>query len=516
MDLASMLMHGADRYPHALALVEGEASFTYEEWATRVLRLADGLRRMGMSRGDRIGIGMQNGADQATVFFATQVLGAVAVPFNFRMKPDGIANVLTDSGATLLISDSSLSPDAATRVCAQAGTRWIDASASGRELQLEDVIASGEARQGEPVEPEDLSAILYTSGTTGRPKGVPLTHRNAYERVVSYVSSAGPTFGSGVRTMGAAPAYHTVGLHWVLCLTVYLNGTYYPLSNLSQAAMRECISGHELTFLFGSPTLFHKLLDGDAGRGYPSVTDVGFGSAPMDAGLLRAMAAAFPNASINEVFGTTEISIPFVTKDVSRWPLGALRITADHRVRIVEPGSEDDDPVPDGVVGELLVDARNEASFRGYWQAPEKTAHSVRNGWYHTGDAFERDAQGNYYIHGRLDDMFISGGENIMPLEVEQVLLSHPAVLDAAVVGTPDPRWGNVVTAFLQVGQSLTAQEVDEYCRNSSLEDFKRPRRIVFLEAIPRNPSGKIVRSELRALYRETLAAADAARPAMA
>jgi 2-furoate---CoA ligase len=130
----------------------------------------------------------------------------------------------------------------------------------------------------------------------------------------------------------------------------------------------------------------------------------------------------------------------------------------------------------------------------------------VRDGWYHTGDAFRRDAQGSYYIHGRLDDMFISGGENIMPLEVEQVLLGHPKVLDAAVIGTPDPRWGNVVTAFLEVREPTASEEIDQHCRTSSLDDFKRPRRIVFLDAIPRNPSGKIIRSELRGLYEQGLA----------
>jgi 2-furoate---CoA ligase len=516
VDLATMLLNAADRYPDAMALVDGGRSCTYQQWATRVLGLADGLARLGVSKGDRVSIGMQNSADHATAFFAAQTMGAVAVPFNFRMKPDGIAHVLQDSGATVLITDASVPPEAAAQVSAGSGARWIDASgAGGGSLRLEDVVASGEARPGDRIDPDDLSAILYTSGTTGRPKGVPLTHRNAYERVVSYVASAGPAFGSGVRSLGAAPLYHTVGQHWVLCLTVYLNGCYHPLSDLAQRAMSECISRNELTLLFGSPTLYHKLLDGDAGRTYPSVTDVAFGSAPMDAGLLEEMTAAFPNASINEVFGTTEISIPFVTKDVTGRPLGALRMTADHRVRIVDPDADDDRPVADGVVGELLVDMRNEASFRGYWGAPDKTARSVRDGWYHTGDAFERDAEGNYYIRGRLDDMFISGGENIMPLEVEQVLLGHPSVLDAAVIGTPDPRWGNVVTAYLEVGEPMTPEQVDAYCRNSPLDDFKRPRRIIFLDAIPRNPSGKIVRSELRALYQERVADGGA-RPAMA
>lgn len=515
MDLARILTYAAERYPDAVALADGERSWTYAEWTARALKLADGLAGLGVASGDRVAIGMRNGCDHATAFFAAQLLGTVAVPFNFRMKQDGITHVLHDSGARVLLTDSSIAPEVAVGAAAGLGVQRVLAgdpaaasSGSPAPLSLEELLASGEPRERDHVQPEHLSTILYTSGTTGRPKGVPLTHGNAYHRVISYVSSAGPLFGSGARTLGAAPLYHTVGLHWVLCLTVYLNGTYFPLADLSAQSLSTAITGNELTFLFGSPTLYHMLLDDGIARNYPSVTGVGFGSAPMDAGLLAAMTAAFPNACINEVFGTTETSIPFVTRNVAQWPQGALRITADHRVRIVEPGSPDDDPVEVGQPGELLVDMRNEASFRGYWQAPDKTARSVRNGWYHTGDVFQQDGDGSYFIHGRLDDMFISGGENIMPLEIEQLLLAHPAVADAAVVGTPDARWGKVVTAYLVAKQPLSSQQVDEYCRGSSLEDFKRPRRIVFVDTIPRNPSGKIVRGELLELLEQSTALA--------
>jgi 2-furoate---CoA ligase len=507
MDLAMLLFHAADRSPDKAAVVDGERALTYAELAERAELLGAGLAGLGVGKGDRVAIGMRNTVDHITAFFATQVTGAVAVPFNFRLKPDGMAHILNDSGAKAMISDSSIAPEVAARVCADAATHWVDASGAGSgSLSLETLIASADVGSREAVQPDDLSVIIYTSGTTGRPKGVPLSHRNAVERVVSWVSSGGPLFDSGVRVLGAAPLYHTVGLHWGLCLNVYVNGTYYPLADIGRRAMSDCITQGELTYLLGSPTLYHILLESVPDAIYPSVRDVFFGSAPMDAGLLDAMYRAFPNASINEVFGTTEISIPFLTKKVSDWPLGALRPTADHRVRVVEPGSDDDRQVGDGEVGELLVDMRNEASFRGYWRAPEKTARAVRDGWYHTGDAFRRDAQGSYYIHGRLDDMFISGGENIMPLEVEQVLLGHPKVLDAAVIGTPDPRWGNVVTAFLEVREPTASEEIDQHCRTSSLDDFKRPRRIVFLDAIPRNPSGKIIRSELRGLYEQGLA----------
>src|SRR5690606_23004901 len=154
-------------------------------------------------------------------------------------------------------------------------------------------------------------------------------------------------------------------------------------------------------------------------------------------------------------------------RDVSRYPTGALRITADHRVRVVRPGGSPDDVVAPGEVGELLVDMNNEACFSGYWNAPEKTAERVRDGWVYTGDAFHRDEHGNYYIGGRLDDMIITGAENVQPAEVERVLSDHPGVDDVAVIGIPDPRWGQVVTAFVvRRDPKLTEKDIDRHCRN--------------------------------------------------
>lgn len=507
MDLRRILLFAAQRHPQRVAMVEGSDVLTYEQWVHRVLSVAGGLAENGVARGDRVAIGMRNSVDAATVFFATQVLGAVAVPFNFRFKTAGVGQVLADAEATAVIADADVVTDEAF---AEPGVsrRMLkvvaDSNPAPGWVTLTDLRTHGSINEGGHVDVDDLSTILYTSGTTGRPKGVPLTHGNTVARITSYISSAGPTISDGMRALGVAPIYHTVGLHWVLCQTVYLNGEYHPLADVNQSTMLNLIHDRELTYLFGSPTLFHIMLDGRAPKFdvLPSVRHTTFGSAPMPVPLFNEMVRCFENGTVNQVYGTTELSVPMVTNDCARHPVGALHCTADQRVRIVSPGGSPSDVVAEGESGELIVDVHTDANVSSYWNAPEKWSAKVRDGWFYTGDCFRRDAAGNYFVSGRLDDVIISGAENVQPAEVEQVLLEHPAIEDAAVVGTPDPAWGEVVTAFVvRVDPQLDQVAVDAHCRGSALADFKRPRRVLFVEAIPRNPSGKIIRPAVRALY---------------
>jgi 2-furoate---CoA ligase len=515
MDMRMMLLQAAERNPETVAISEGPRGLTYRDWTRRVIALADSLHRHGIRHADRVAIGMRNSTDHATAYFATQMLGAVAVPFNFRFKPEGIAYILLNSGARAVMVDDNLSTEKIRSFPEMpADMLWIRSSGelAEYELSMESLIGSGGEEIHNAVKPDDLSTIIYTSGTTGRPKGVPMSHRMSYSRLVTYIMTVGPTFDSGARTLGAAPLYHTVGMHWVFLQTVFVNGTYFPLGRVDEQTLA-LIRDERLTFLFGSPTLFRQLLN-SAPDGAPieTVTEIAYGSAPAEPELLQEIFTRFPNATISEVYGTTELSIPFVTRSmVGRTP-GTLRPTGDFRVRIVKPGGGPDETVSSGNVGELLVEMSNPGIFTSYWGADGKsrTAEKVEDGWFHTGDAFWRDEQGSYYFTGRLDDMFISGGENIQPAEVESILCGHPGIRDVAILGTPDPKWGQVVTAFIALADpDLTDVAIDEYCRRSPLDDFKRPRKFIFLDDIPRNPSGKIVRPELRSLASAGQAAQD-------
>jgi 2-furoate---CoA ligase len=505
MDLRRLVALAVDHAADQEALVDGPLRLSYGDWTERIHRLAHGLRSLGVDHGDRVAYMLRNTHDHATLFLALQLIGAVAVPINFRAKAAGARYILEHSESRLAVLEDAAIAD---RLAGELpGVHWIvaaDAAPPGTTTLAELSAHRDDSRPDAVVRPDDLSSILYTSGTTGLPKGVAMSHRNAYARFVTYLLKAGPHYGEDVRTFGAAPLYHTVGLQAVFLPTIFLKGTYFCVRDLLGPAPLEVIERERLTFLFGSPTLFHMLVEaaGDRGFDLDSVDHVTFGSAPMPEPLLAALRRTFPRASINEVYGMTEISIPFLTIDTHA--PGELHRTADFRVRVVRPGGGPDDVLPPGEVGDLIVDHANDGTFVGYWRDPDRTAERIRDGWFYTGDAFYRDADGAYHITGRLDDMFISGGENIQPVEVEQVLSTHPDVLDVAVIGTPHPRWGEAVTALVVPRSSgLQADDIDEFCRTSDLDDFKRPRRIVFVTEIERNPSGKLVRKELRDRYSE-------------
>lgn len=508
MHLRELLLLAADRFPDREAIVDGNRRVTYQQWRDDVVRLVSAFRQQGITPGDRVAIGMRNSLDHVTVFFALQALGAGAVPFNIRLKPESVQHIVNDSGAIAIVIDDSVDATLLGRSEEfPESLTWIDARASSDSAEgllcLQDLIAQGDASDALPdVAEDDLSVIIYTSGTTGLPKGVPITHRQAYERLVTYLLSVGPTFDSGARTLGAAPLYHTVGMHWIFLQTIFVNGTYVTVPKVDSSTI-DLIRDEKLTYLFGSPTLFKLLLEEGAEEPVASVQNIAYGSAPAEPELLEAMRQAFPNSLITEVYGTTELSIPFVTPSMDGKKPGTLRRTGDGRIRIVQPEGTVDQEVSPGELGELVVHMANPGVFSGYWgpDGEEKLKKSVEGEWFRTGDGFRFDADGNYFFDGRLDDMFVSGGENIQPAEIENVINGIDGILDCAVIGTPDPKWSHVITALVvRSSESVTETEIQEHCVTGALENYKRPRLVYFVDAIPRNPSGKIVRAEARKL----------------
>lgn len=497
-----MLLQAAERSPDSIVLADQERRVTYRDWTAQVIRLADALVAEGIRHGDRVAFSMRNSIEFATALYATQMFGAVAVPFNFRLKPDTVNHIIRDSGARTLIFDDSITNDVLNTVVENnCGIRLVRSGAEPRagELSLQALVKQGTERLHGEIDRLDFSMIVYTSGTTGQPKGVPLTHRDNYGRLVTYIMTTGPHFDTGARTFGAAPLYHTVGIHWVFLQTIFVNGTYYPVSKVDKDSA-DFIRREGITFIFGSPTMLRQVLASTSGS-MQSVTHVAYGSAPSEQNFLDEMFAKFPNATISEVYGTTEVSIPFVTRDMRGRAPGTLRPTGDHRLRLVRPGGAPDEQVATDEPGELIIDMNNAGVFPRYWGAggEKKTQEKCKDGWFYTGDLLRRDREGNHYFLGRIDDMFISGGENIQPMEVETALCNHPDVQDAAVIGTPDPQWSQIVTAFIVAkNPSLTEAKLDEFCRQSSLENYKRPRKYFFIDSIPRNPSGKILRGALR------------------
>jgi 2-furoate---CoA ligase len=353
-----------------------------------------------------------------------------------------------------------------------------------------------------PVVESDVSIMLYTSGTTGRPKGVPRTHRNERSAALAHVIQSRNALGD--RTLAVMPLYHTMGVRSMIAMAL-LNGCLVCLPDWSPAAAAAAIAAERVSSLYLVPTLYHDLLasPGFDVQDVSTVRKLGYAGAPMSTTLSERLVARFrPDVFVNHL-GSTEVYTHTICDRVMTKPTCAGRAGVFGRVRVVRPDPERQgsphDLVTRGETGELIVSLESPEAFAGYWRRPDADARALRGGWYFTGDLVYEDDEGDIYTVGRVDDMIISGGENIYPIEVEDVLLGHPNVAEACVVGLPDERLGQVVTAFVVCRATpVDAEALDAFCRAApGFAAFKRPRRYEFVAALPKSPTGKLLRRVL-------------------
>jgi 2-furoate---CoA ligase len=508
--VGALLARAALRRPDAEAVVDGRRRLTYAELDARATEVARGFARLGVARADRVLLVLRNRLEHVIAYWALQKLGAVAVPANFRLAANELRYVLGDSGARLaLFEDSTSGPlleaarGTATRLVF-VGERSRAASPSfAGVLVFDDLLAAKDAMvPSAPPSESDPSLILYTSGTTGRPKGVPRTHKNHYAGAMAHVIQCGYAWGE--RTLGVMPLYHTMGIHALTSMAA-INGCFVCQPDWSSAGALELIASERLTALYLIPTLFWELTHAPelARTDVSSVRKLAYAGAPMLAPLTEACAKAFsPDVFVNH-YGSTEIYTFSIYPDVRAKPGCAGRPGIHSTLRVVAASAEQrvgpDEITAPGVKGEIIASLESDEAFAGYWKRPDADAKALREGWYFTGDMGWIDADGDLWVAGRVDDMIISGGENIHPVEVEDVLARHADVKDVAVIGEPDEKWGERVVAFVVPGGALTAETLDHHCRASGdLASFKRPRRFVFVAEIPKTASGKILRRLLR------------------
>ena len=339
--------------------------------------------------------------------------------------------------------------------------------------------------------------MLYTSGTTGKPKGVP--RRQRAERAAAVAHVAQNLYGHGERTLGVMPLYHTMGVRSLLAMSL-IGGAFVCLPRFDVKAALTLIAAERITNLYLVPTLYHDLVHNDLFKSFDvsSVRKLGFAGAPMTDGLLKDLQAAFkPELFVNH-YGSSEIYTFTIDQNAPNKPGSAGRAGINQMVRVVKlNAATPDDIAAPGEEGEIVALLAGDESFEGYWQRPDADAKALRQGWYFTGDTGYVDAEGDLFVSGRVDDMIVTGGENVSPVEIESCLSLHPAVSEVAVVGLPDERWGKVVAAFVKRRAAVTPEELDAHCRASGLANFKRPRRVVFVNAIPKSPVGKLLRRKL-------------------
>jgi 2-furoate---CoA ligase len=457
VNLALSLLYAAERHPDAEAVVDGQTRFTYAGLCERAARLAGGLAEHGLRAGDRLAAVVRCRHESVQLYWACQWLGASFLPLSPRSSQADLDYCREDSGAKLLLEpDVDLEP------------------LVGAELP-------GALDRDEGSE----SLMLYTSGTTGRPKGVPRSHRADRAGALSQVVQHGYRFGD--RTLGVMPLYHTMGLHSLLAMHL-IGGCYVCQPDWDAEAALALIERERITSLYLAPTLFHDLVThprlGD--HDVSSVETLAYAGAAMTSALVERCTAAFsPRLFVNH-YGSTEIYTYSVQRDQSAKPGCAGRPALNARLKLGEDG-------------EILCHMSSDEAFTGYWNRPDADGKAIRDGWYHTGDVGRLDEDGDLWLEGRLDDMIISGGENVHPLEVEEVLTRHPGVREVAVIGAPDERLGQHVVAVVVVDGDVTADELDAHCLASdTLARFKRPREYRFVPELPKSPSGKILRRMLR------------------
>jgi 2-furoate---CoA ligase len=497
LDLGLSFIASVARDPDAPAIVDGATRLTYAQWYRRISALVAGFDAIGLKTGDHLVTALQNRWEAATLHWACQFAGLVITPLNWRSTADELDFLLADADAAAVAYEDVSAPAIAASAAAQKLPRIALDVAPASALAFSDLAAQSTADATPRVDAEAWSVMLYTSGTTARPKDVP--RRQYSERAAAVAHVAQNLYARGERTLGVMPLYHTMGVRSLLAMSL-VGGAFVCMRRFDAPTALAAISAERVTNLYLVPTLYHDLVHHPqfAQSDVSSVRKLGFAGAPMTDGLLKKLQAAFkPDLFVNH-YGSSEVYTFTVEQNAPKKPGSAGRAGINQIVRVVKLGARAVDEVAAaGEEGEIIALLAGDESFEGYWRRPDADAKALRQGWYFTGDTGFADTDGDIFVTGRVDDMIISGGENISPVEIESCLSLHAAVSEVAVVGLPDERWGQVVTAFIERRTAVEADELDAFCRSSGLANFKRPRRYVFVAEIPKSPVGKLLRRKL-------------------
>jgi fatty-acyl-CoA synthase len=501
MNWFAVLAYHARRTPtKPLSVFEGEV-VTYEEMERRSVAMAAGLSAHGVGRGDVVGLLAYNCTEFLETIFAANYLGAAAMPINWRLAAPEVRYILEHSEARALVCDGSLVEVAneATKGMEGALLRaCVSRPPPAGWIALADLRAERDAPPGAVTDADDVHRLMYTSGTTGRPKGVMITHANLAWKNLAHIVEFGVT--SDDLGLACGPLYHVGALDLTTTTLIAAGATtiIHPVFDASRVV--DEIERSRVTTVWLAPAMVNSImaLPDIEQRDLSSVRLVVNGGEKMPIPLIERLQRAFPSAWFADAYGLTETvsGDTFLDRDSILTKLGSVGRPCLYLE--VDVWDEQGTSVPAGEPGEVVL--RGPKVFKGYWRDPEATAAAFAGGWFHTGDIGVKDADGYLYIVDRLKDMILSGGENIAGSEVERVLYAHDAVLEAAVVGRPDDRWGEVPVAFVVVrpDATTTADALVEHCR-SQLARFKVPKDVVFLDSLPRNPSGKVLKRELRA-----------------
>ena len=500
-NLGAFLAKRSQLNPAVEALVEVERGrrFTYAELDERANRIASALRTRGIGPGDRVAFLMMNGVEYVEAYYGVAKLGAVMVPLNWRLVPDELSFILADSGAVALLFDSEFDESAAALHGGDTELRiWLRVGDGGGPDFADDYDTVCAAETSEAVESDvsgdDLLFIMYTSGTTGLPKGVVHSHDTMAAASITMNMTADTR--AGDRYLQMLPLFH-VGALTPMTGCLHRGCTVVLMRQFDPAAVFPLIEAERITAGLAVPAMLNFMLASGTHEAsdHSTLRWLMSGAAPVPVALIEKYAAL--GIEIHQVYGLTETCGPacLISPEAALTKAGSTGPAFFHTdVRVVDG---DGAQVAPGEVGEVII--RGAHIMKEYWNRPEATAETLRDGWLYSGDLATIDAEGFVYIQDRKKDMIITGGENVYPAEIEDVLARHPKLSESAVIGLPSDRWGESPAAIVVAnpGEAVTSDEVIDFC-NGKLARYKIPRVVEFIDVIPRNPTGKILKRVLR------------------
>ncbi|NWD66885.1 long-chain fatty acid--CoA ligase [Pseudomonas gingeri] len=501
------IAHHARVAPQRLALIDiaTDRSFTYAAFDDRVGRLANAMRLVfGVQRNDRVVVLSKNSSDVFELQFACWRIGAIFVPVNWRLTAAELGFIVGDAAPRLLVADEEFEATA-RKLCEMnsgMGVLWRGKSTSTYERVIAD---HDPLAREETIEIECNASLIYTSGTTGRPKGAQITHQMELFNNINFVVGTKLTYASCA--LAVLPLFHVGGLHCFPNPTFYVGGCVAVMQSFDPKLFLQWLStpSHQITHVFGVPTIYLLLSqeEGFATAAFTHITYVGVGGSSITLKLLETLEDG--GLPLQQGWGMTEATSmgTLLPREMARAKMGSAGQPALHvEIRIV---NSDDVKLPPGEVGELQV--KGPSVMAAYWNRPDTNRMTHSGDWFKTGDAAFIDREGYLYIVDRWTDMYISGGENVYPAEVESVLVELNGVLQSAVIGIPDARWGQVGKAFIvpRPGQVVTEHSVLSHCRDR-LAKFKIPAEIELVETLPMTASGKILKSQLPRTPRPSVA----------
>lgn len=501
--MGQIILDRAALTPKNTALIFHHEKTDYESFATRIRRVAGLLRDKGISRGDRVGLIAQNHPSFLEILYACSCLGAIFVPLNFRLAAAEVAFIVKDAGAKIIFADDACLPLIEEERAHLSCSDFIATQTAPDGWQSYDaLVAAATPLSGvEHMQADDIALIMYTSGTTGLPKGAMLTHGNVFWNALNVAFMGSRMQGT---TLTCAPLFHIGGLNVTTHISLSFGVGVVLHESFDAGAVLADIERYKVSTMFGAPTMFLMMAQHDdfASADLSSIISFNVGSAPVPLSLLEIYQAR--GIEMEQGYGLTETA-PYVSVLAAEFAMTKLGSAGNGlsftSVRIVDDTNQ---PVGTGEQGEICIKGPN--VMRGYWNRPDATEAAIdKEGWFHSGDIGYLDEDGFLFICDRLKDMIISGGENIFPVEVESAILSHEAVGEVAVIGIPDEKWGEAVHAIIvpKDGAELNEDDIVNHCR-PLIAKYKLPRAMTIRsEPLPLSGAGKVLKRELRAPYWE-------------